>query len=374
MRPAAADHAAWRAEIRDFLKDALSGRPAARLAGSWMNADPAFSRALAARGWIGLTWPKRYGGQARPAVERFVLMEELLAAGAPVGAHWVADRQIGPMLLRYGTQDQRADILPRIAAGRCFFAIGMSEPGAGSDLASVATRATPVRGGYRVTGTKLWTSNAHIADYIMAVCRTARGEERHAGLSQLLIPADAEGVSIRPVRAQSGAHHFNEVVLDDVLVPAGGLIGTEGDGWAQALVELAHERSGPERFLSTFTLLSEASRLAGRAPGPAAAAGLGRLAAHTLVLRLMSRRVAARLEAGEDAAAEAVVVKDLGADLEQAIPEEVRRFLPVEAAPGGPDGFADTMAETLFHAPSVSLRGGTREILRGIIARDLGLR
>lgn len=367
-------HAAWRNEIRAFLNDTLEGRTAASRAGSWMNSDPAFSRALGRKGWLGLTWPKVYGGGERPAIERYILIEELLAAGAPVGAHWVADRQVGPMLLKFGTEKQCATYLPGIASGETCFAIGMSEPDSGSDLASVSTHASPVNGGYRLTGTKLWTSNAHIARYIMVLCRTDRTEGRHAGLSQVIVPTESAGVEVRPVLHQSGAHHFNEVVFDDVFVPSDALVGSEGKGWEQVTAELAYERSGPERFLSNFILLSEAAKIAGSAPSEAAATIIGRLSAHSLVLRHMSQRIASRLEAGEDASAESVLVKVLGADLEQAIPEEVRRFLPHPPVPGDEGSFGATLAETMFHSPSISLRGGTREILYGIIARNIGLR
>lgn len=367
---------AFRAEIRAFLADELAERTPVARAESWNGVDPDFSRKLGRKGWLGLTWPKRYGGHERSTLERYVLLEEMLAAGAPIGAHWIADRQSGPSILRYGTEAQRQAILHRIAAGECFFCIGMSEPDTGSDLASVRTRAVKVDGGWRVDGTKLWTTVAHLCHYMILFCRTGPvdPEARHAGTSQFLVDLSLPGIEIRPIRNMTGEHHFNEVVFRDALLPDDALLGREGDGWNQVTGELAYERSGPERFLSSFTLLVELVRVLGREPAPAAAAAIGRLGAHLVTLRRMSRSVAGMLQAGRDPALEAAVVKDLGALVEQEIPAIARDLV----AAGAPDrslrDFERVLAYTTLHAPSFSLRGGTREILRGIIARGLGLR
>src|SRR5260370_581214 len=234
-----------RQEIRAFLEDELAHRSPLERAHSWNGADPQFSRRLGARGWIGMTWPKRYGGAERSALERYVVIEELLAAGAPVAAHWIADRQSGPTLLRFGTQRQCLDILPRVARGECYFCIGMSEPDVGSDLAAVKTRAVHAEGRYRVSGTKLWTTNGHLAHYMVPLARTdAASAERHAGLSQFVIDLSTPGISIKPIYVPTGDHHFNEVIFDDVFVPADTLLGTEGDGWQQVMSELGLERTG----------------------------------------------------------------------------------------------------------------------------------
>jgi alkylation response protein AidB-like acyl-CoA dehydrogenase len=361
--------------VRAFLAEALADLPPRQRALSWMGHDPAFSRAVGARGWIGMTWPTQYGGQARSALDRYVVMEEMLAAGAPVGAHWIADRQSGPLLLNAGTEAQRQSILPRIAAGDCYFCIGMSEPDAGSDLAAVRTRAVDADGGYRISGTKLWTTGAHHAHYMVLFCRTdAAGETRRDGTSQFLLDLATPGVTVRPVIDMTGAHHFNEVILDDVFVPHDALIGQRGDGWKQVMSELAYERSGPERFLSSFQLLEQLVAVVAQNPNDRAAIAIGRIVAHIATLRRMSQSIAGMLERGEDPALQASIVKDLGATLEQEIPELAR--LLVETAPDvtAADEFAATLATTLLLAPSYSLRGGTREVLRGIIARGLGLR
>jgi alkylation response protein AidB-like acyl-CoA dehydrogenase len=278
-------------------------------------------------------------------------------------------------LLRFGTEEQRREFLPRIAKGECYFSIGMSEPDSGSDLASIRSRAEKVDGGFRLNGRKVWTSHAHLAHYAITLCRTSpAGDDRHAGLSQIIVDVKAPGVSVRPIKNLAGELHFNEVLFDDVFIPANRLVGTDGGGWKQVTSELAFERSGPERFVSTFRLLVEFARRVGANPDPRAAEALGRLTAHLWTLRRMSLSVAGMLQAGETPNLEAALVKDLGNAFEREIPELVRLLAPRGSRSGGNDRFEETLAEAVLHAPSFTLRGGTREILRGIIARGLGLR
>lgn len=363
-----------RAEVRDFLSSTLAARKPRDRARSWAGFDADFSRQMGARGWIGMTWPKAYGGHERGALERYVVLEEMLAAGAPVAAHWIADRQSGPLLLKCGTEEQKNAILPRIAAGECFFCIGMSEPDSGSDLAAVRTRATQVDGGFRVNGTKLWTTFGHKSHYMILFCRTGAADDRHGGTSQLLVDLSLPGITVRPIADLSGEHHFNEVVFEDVFLPASAVIGGLGDGWNQVMGELAFERSGPERFLSSFTLLVEAVRALGPNPDPAARAAIGRLTGHIVTLRRLSRSVAGLLQKGENPALHAALVKDQGALLEQEIPEVVRAIVAVEPSLRSSGDLSAVLAHIVLAAPCFSLRGGTREILRGIIARGLGLR
>jgi alkylation response protein AidB-like acyl-CoA dehydrogenase len=347
---------------------------------SWTGNDRSFSRKMGERGWLGMTWPKRYGGHERTALERYVVLEEMLAAGAPVGYHWVADRQSGPSILKNGTEAQRQEILPKIAAGECSFCIGMSEPDSGSDLAAARTRAQRVQGGWLVSGTKVWTSSAHVADYMILFCRTGdkSADDRHAGASQFVVDMrkarDGGGMTVRPIIDMTGGHHFNEVILDDMLLPEDALLGQEGDGWKQVTGELAFERSGPDRFLSSFALLVEAVRALGPDADDRAAAAIGRLTSHILALRRLSRSIAGMLQAGEDPALQASLVKDLGNVLEQETVEVVRLLVDVEPSMNGTGPLPAVLAHLVMTAPSFSLRGGTREILRGIIARGLGLR
>jgi alkylation response protein AidB-like acyl-CoA dehydrogenase len=365
---------ALRRDVRDFLAAELADRKPVERAESWTGMDADFSRKMGQRGWIGMTWPKQYGGHERSSLERYVVLEEMLAAGAPVALHWIADRQSGPLILRAGTEEQKK-ILPRIAAGEVFFCIGMSEPDVGSDLASARTRAAKVQGGYLVNGTKVWTSFAHKSHYMILFCRTGPAEDRHGGVSQFLVDLhNTPGLTIRPILALTGEHHFNEVVFQDAFLPEGALLGKEGDGWNQVTSELAFERSGPERFLSSFWLFVELVRALGPDPSDAGAIAIGRLTAHIMTLRRLSRSVAGMLQAGQNPALQAALVKDLGALVEQEIPEIARNLVDAEPDASSTRAFSAVLAHTMMHAPSFSLRGGTREILRGIIARGLGLR
>ena len=362
---------ALRCEVREFLA-ANADRIAVPNSDFSSGHDAEFSARLGERGWIGMTWPKAYGGAERSFFERYVVTEELLAAGAPVSAHWIADRQSGPLLLSSGSEEQCARYLPAIVRGESFFSIGMSEPGTGSDLASVRTAAKRVEGGWRVNGTKLWTTGAHLNHYMIALVRTAPADgNRHAGLSQLIIDLAAPGVAIRPIRNMAGGEDFNEVVFDDVFVADADVVGEPGNGWSQVTSELGYERSGPERFLSAFRVYVEFVRLVGEEPGRFEAAAVGRIAAHLMTLRRMSMSVAGMLENGKAPNVEAALVKELGNNFEKLLPEIARAAAPLN---GDQERFRRTYAETLLLSPSFTLRGGTREILRGVIARGLGLR
>ncbi len=364
-----------RNEVRSFLRDYSTSWTPAQRARSWDGYDPEFSRAIGARGWIGMTWPKQYGGGERSAFDRYVIMEEMLFAGAPVSLHWIADRQSGPLLLRFGSEQQRHALLPGIARGELCFCIGLSEPDAGSDVASIRTKARRTNDGWRVTGSKLWTTNAHRANYMIGLFRTTSdAAERHAGLSHFLVDLTLPGITIRPIPDLTGAEHFNEVIFDDVLLSHDALIGREGEGWKQAMTELAFERSGPERFLSSIQALIELIRHFTQNSTEEIASLVGRLTAQLVTLRNMSISVASMLEAQQDPALEAAIVKDLGGVYEQLLPESIQNLLGLELAAEGASDLHQVTAHLIRMAPAFSLRGGTREILRGIIARGLGLR
>jgi alkylation response protein AidB-like acyl-CoA dehydrogenase len=364
---------ALRRDVREFIKqhEDLMG-----FSRGEFNRD--FSRAMGQRGWIGMTWPKQYGGHERSALERYVVIEEMLVAGAPLSAHYTGDRQSGPNILRFGTEEQKMFFLPKIARGELTFCIGMSEPNSGSDLAGTRTRAVRVDGGYRINGTKLWTSNAHRADYAILFCKMAQaGQEqvdRHAGATQFLLDLKSPGIEIRPVINLLGEHHFNEVFLTDVFVPENRRLGEEGNGWNQVTSELSFERSAPDRFLVFFQMLQQMIRMAGPQPDRATAAALGKLIVQLATLRGMSLSIAGMLQAGLQPNNESAVVKDLGTRYEQDIPVIARQLFPCEPELKATDLYASMIARTTMNAPRLSIQGGTREILRGIIARGLGLR
>lgn len=371
------DAEALRAEVRAFLTEELAGYPASKRAHSWVGFDAEFSRKLGARGWLGMTWPAPWGRDAS-ALERYVVIEELLAAGAPVAAHWIAERQSGQLLLRFGTAEQRERILPGIVAGESYFCIGMSEPDSGSDLASIRSKAVRTDGGWIVNGRKVWTTYAQKSHYMIALLRTGEAREsRHEGTTQFLIDLSSPGVEVRPIRHMIGDEEFNEVTFDDVFVPDAMMVGGEGDGWRQVTAELAFERSGPDRFLSAFALIVELVRFASALPPDMAASAqmaIGRLYAHLATLRALSISVATRLDAGEEPTLEASVVKDLGVTFEQSIPEIAQQILGLAPRIDGGSEFEKSLAYVQQACVSFSLRGGTTEIMRGVIARGLGLR
>lgn len=366
---------ALRKKVRAFIAEEVAAGGFKPKRNSWSSFDAEFSRKCGERGFIGMTWPKQYGGGEKTALERYVMTEEMLAGGAPVGAHWVADRQSGHQILRYGSERAKQTILPKITAGLCFFGIGMSEPDSGSDLAAVRTRAVKADGGWRLYGTKVWTSSAHRANYLIALVRTsAKQEDRHAGLTQFIIDMAEPGVTVRPIYNLYGGHDFNEVVFDDYFVPDDMVVGEVDGGWKMVTGELSFERSGPDRFLSTYQLLAESIRVIGTEPDDRAANEIGRFVAHLATLRRMSTSVAGMLHRGQQPVVEAALVKDIGTTFEREIPEIFRHLIPTEPTMGHGDSYAELLGMTVLRAPGFTIRGGTREILRGMIAKGLGLR
>ncbi len=371
----AADSQSLRDTVRALVDEKVRDIPAAQRAQSWTGFDADFSEHLGAAGFIGMHWPEQYGGRNCPAIERYIVIEELLAAGAPVGAHWIADRQSGTHLINYASPSARNASLPGIASGKLFFCIGMSEPNSGSDLASISTRAVRVDGGWRIRGAKLWTTHVTRAHMMIALVRTSDADHaRHQGLSQFLIDLSLPGITVNGITDQTGEKHFGEVFLDDVFVTDDCLIGTEGEGWQQVNDELSLERSGPERYLSSYRLIPEFLDTLQVEADEIGTCTLGEIVAELWTLRHMSMSVAGQISNGADPSLEAAMVKDLGATFEQELPHRIQACLN-----GGEDNIryaqlAPVLDYLLNAAPSFSLRGGTREILRGIIARGLGLR
>jgi alkylation response protein AidB-like acyl-CoA dehydrogenase len=367
-----------RAEVRAFLAGEIeAGTFNPHEAGNDQGYSEEFSRKVGARGWIGMTWPRKYGGQERTFLERYVVTEELRVANAPVRLHFVADRQSGPVLIKYASERIKADVLPRICKGEVCFAIGMSEPNSGSDLFAAQTRATRTGGGWLVNGTKVWTSNAHQAHYMIGLFRTSppTKENRRHGLTQFLVDMRTPGITVNPIYQMTGQHDFNEVVFQDAFMPDDHVLGEVDGAWKQATSELAYERSGPERFLETYYVLTELVRVLGGQPDARGAEGIGRLVAQVHTLRRMSVSVAGMLAAGKEPVVEAAIVKDVGTVWEQRLPHKARDLAAfVEDAGGNRATFEQVLAFATQIAPKLTIQGGTTEILRGIIARGLGLR
>ena len=364
-----------RQRLRKHLADELAAGSFTPRCDTWLSGhDSEFSRRLGAAGFLALTWPKEYGGHERSALDRFVVVEELLAQGAPIAAHWISDRQSGPSILKHGNAELRQELLPGMARGEIYFSIGMSEPDAGSDLANIRSTATKTDGGWLLNGTKVWTSQAHNNHYFIVLVRTTplseAGGARHAGMTQFVMDLRVPGVEIRPIRLLSGHHHFNEVVMTDVFVPDYMLLGAEGNGWNQVIGELAFERSGPERYLSTYPLLAALIDALGTSPSAEAAAAVGMLVGRLASLRRLCISVACALDAGASPVTEAALVKDLGTQLERHVAEVARDLVP----PGRSAQWDQLVEDAVLAAPGFTLRGGTNEILRGIVARELGVR
>jgi alkylation response protein AidB-like acyl-CoA dehydrogenase len=356
-------------EVRDFLDAELPpGEPSFGMAAG---SSREFSRKLAARGWVGMALPKEYGGGARSAVERFIVVEELLRRGAPLEHHWTADRQYGPLINRFGTETQKRDFLPRICRAEIGFCIGMSEPDSGSDLASVKSRAVKTDGGWLLTGTKIWTSNAHRADYCVVLCRTGDAADRHEGLSQLIVDLHSDGVTINPIPFLDGTSEFNEVVYDSVFVPDGRLLGEPGMGWVQVTSELSFERGGPDRWMSPFQLVQTFLAEHGEGLPAAAASFLGESLARWWALRQVSLCVARLIDEGRAPALESAISKDLGTQFEQQLIARIQTLVDQEPSPEAQSAYERLLARALLISPSWAIRGGTNEILRTVISRGL---
>jgi len=356
---------ALRREVRAFLSSAdFTPR-----CDSWMRGfDRAFTTSVAAQGWIGMTWPREYGGGGRSNLARLAVTEELLRAGAPVAAHWTADRQIGPVILRHGTEHLRQEFLPAICRGEVVVCLGLSETEAGSDLAAVRTRAVPVPGGWSITGAKIWTTTAHLATHAYVLARTGPAEPRHEGLTEFLVDIDTPGITVRPILDLVGEHHFNEVFLDEVFVPAERVLGTVGAGWTQVTDQLAYERGGPERYLSTYPLLAALVAAVRDRPDRAATERLGVLAGRLAGLRALSAALAGAIDAGRAPTREAAALKILGTQFEKDVVEAGRYVLDATGALEDP-AIGGLLADAVAAVPAGSIRGGATDVLRTVLGR-----
>ncbi|WP_073257169.1 acyl-CoA dehydrogenase family protein [Cryptosporangium aurantiacum] len=359
------DLAALRRDVRAFLSSAVF----TPRCDSWMRGlDRTFTASVAAQGWIGMTWPRQYGGGGRSNLARLAVTEELLRAGAPVAAHWTADRQIGPVILRHGTERLRQEFLPAICRGEVVVCLGLSETEAGSDLAAVRTRAVPVPGGWSITGAKIWTTTAHLATHAYVLARTGPADARHEGLTEFLVDIDTPGITIRPILDLVGEHHFNEVFLADVFVPEGRVLGTVGEGWKQVTEQLAFERGGPERYLSTYPLLAALVGAVRRRPDRAATEQLGALTGRLAGLRALSTTLAAAIDAGRAPTREAAALKVLGTQFEKDVVEVGRYVLDVTGALEDP-AIAALLSDAVTAVPAGSIRGGATDVLRTVLGR-----
>jgi alkylation response protein AidB-like acyl-CoA dehydrogenase len=343
---------------------------------SWLvGHDAAFARELGARGWIGMTWPVESGGGGRDPIERFVVFEQLIAGGAPIAAMWFADRQIGPSLLQFGTEEQRARWLPPILAGESMWCIGVSEPDHGSDVAGLRTRAVPTTDGsgdWIVNGEKVWTSGAAEADWMYLVARTDPDAAPHAGLSDFVVDMTTEGIVVRRIVDMTGNDHFCSVALTDVRVPGGNLIGAQDGSFRQVMRQMEHERGGIDRLVSN-RLLYDDLRRSGRidASDPLVRQELAAIETAYFIGRMLVRRgIASEVPNGYSA-----ITKTFCTELEVRVAGFAARAEGMHATLLDPDGgLASRVARGVCYAPAYTIMGGTTQILRNIIAeRLLGL-
>jgi alkylation response protein AidB-like acyl-CoA dehydrogenase len=361
-------------DLLDLRAEALDvGRTAAATAATvddtWMvGHDRAFALELAKRGWLGMTWPVEAGGGGRPPMERLVVFEALLSVGAPVAAAWFADRQMGPTLLQFGTPEQQEAYLPRILDGTTTWAIGMSEPDAGSNVAGIRTRAEREGDHFRVNGQKIWTSGAALADFIYLIARTDPDAPPHAGLSELVVDLHSPGVTVQPIKDLTGSRHFCEVFFEDVLVPVGNLVGELNGSFRQVMRQMEHERGGIDRLVSNKRLFDDIRPLADtsdrRVRQELAAIETGYTIGRLLVIREVLRQAPNQFSAA---------TKAFCTEFEQRVAQFCASVLGPDAMLAEP-GLSERVSRNLGYANAYTIMGGTSQILRNIIGdRILGL-
>lgn len=331
---------------------------------SWINGYSSdFAKEMAALGWIGLTWPTEFGGGGRPPIDRLIIAEELIAAGAPVAAMWFADRQMGPTLIAFGREDQQAEFLPGILAGDSTWCIGMSEPEAGSDLASLKTSARRDGDDWIINGQKIWTSFAEVADYCYCICRTSSEGPPHAGISEIIVPMSTPGIEVRPITDMTTNRHFCEVFFTDVRVPGVNLVGVEGNAFKQTMRQLEHERGGVDRLVSNHALFELAKQRVDTSD-PLVRQEIARLETKYRIGRiLVTREVLKQAPAGFSAA-----TKCFCTEHEQDVAEFVGRAYGAEAT------LWSDVSKGLVYAPGYTIMGGTSNVMRNILGeRVLGL-
>lgn len=371
----------FRQEVREFLENEIRQGLWEPMCDGWIQGyNPDFTRRVAQRGWIGLTWPKEYGGQGRSHIDRLILTEEMLRYGAPAACHWFADRQVGGAILAFGTEELKREFLPRIASGEAYFGVSMSEPGAGSDLASLQTRAVEDGDYYVINGQKTWTSCAHFAHYFYLVARTDPQAPRHRGISEFIVAADSPGLTRLPIIDITGTEAWNDLFFDNVRVHKRYLIGQKNRGFYQILNQLDYERSGMERLMGNYVLFEAIIRFAREnklSQDPAIRFKLAQLQIEFEVGRLLIYRVASVMEEGRAPTWESAMSKAFCTEFEKRVANTAMEVL-------GPYGqlvkgsryvpLRGIAAHSYLGSRGYSLQGGTTEILKNILAtRGLGL-
>lgn len=352
----AAEAGAWVAEATSDLFQTDDG---------WLvGYSDEFTLRLAERGWIGMTWPLSAGGDGRPEIERFVVTEQLLLGRAPMAGSFFPDRQIGPVLLAYGSEEQQKRFLPAMRRGVSKWCIGMSEPDAGSNVAGIATTAVKDGDRYIVNGQKIWTSGAKTSDFCYLICRTDLESPPHKGMSEFIVDMNSPGIEIRPIKDASGDSHFNEVYFNEVAVPVENLVGELNNSFGQTMRQLEHERGGIDRLASNQRLYLDTLDYADTTD-PLVRQQIARIESGYRIGRDMVLRNVLRQTPFAQYSA---VTKTWCTEFEQQVSEFVGNVAGAETM------LWNRVSRNVVYSPAYTIMGGTTQILRNIIGeRILGL-
>jgi alkylation response protein AidB-like acyl-CoA dehydrogenase len=356
------EHLELRARAREVAADGVARY--GRFNDSWINGySKDFARELAALGWIGLTWPVEFGGGGRPPVERLIIAEELISAGAPFAAMWFADRQMGPSFIAYGSGEQQQRYLPGMLSGDTTWCIGMSEPNAGSDLAGLVTSAVRDGDEFVINGQKIWTSFGDVADFMYLICRTSNYGPPHEGISEIVVPMSIPGIDVRPITDMTTNRHFCEVFISDARVPVTNLVGMEGAAFKQTMTQLEHERGGIDRLVSNKALYAMALERADT-EDPLVRQQIAAIETGYRIGRiLVTREVLKQAPRGFSAA-----TKCFCTEHEQRVAEFVASVFGADAT------VWSAVVHGLLYTPGYTIMGGTSNIMRNILGeRVLGL-
>lgn len=376
----------FREEVRDFLEGEIEQGLWKPSCDAWIQGyNPEFTKRVAQKRWMGLTWPKEYGGQERSFVDRFILTEEMLRYGAPAACHWFADRQIGGSILKYGSEEQKREFLPKIIRGEMYVGLGMSETEAGSDLASLRTMAVEDGNDYIINGQKTWTSGAWFMNHIYLLARTDTTVPKHRGISEFIIPIDTPGISRIPMIDVTGTEAWNDIFFDNVRVPKKYMIGEKNRGFYHVMEQLAYERSGFERLMGNYALFEALLKFVNETKRNGKALSQDTVIRHKLtqlqvefeVGRLLMYKVALVMDEGQAPTVEAAMSKAYATAFEQRLANTAMEIL-------GPYGllwagskyapFGGMAAHSYLGSKGYSLQAGTTEIMKNIVAtRGLGL-
>jgi len=372
----------FREDIREFVQKELEQGTFIPRQNAWIEGfSKEFSQKMSKRRWIALSWPKEYGGQGRSYMDRLILIEEMLKAKAPIAFHFLADRQVGPALIRFGSDELKREFLPKIINAEISFCLCYSEPDAGSDLASVRTAAVEEGDYFVINGQKVWTTMGHVADFGWLLAKTNLDSNlpKHRSLSEFILDMKAPGVTVQPLINIAGVHSFNEVFLDDVKIPKNHLVGKKDKGFDQIMEQVVYERAGIERLMQNYPVMEslmdyvKTTKRNGRnmREDPIVRNELATLEIEFNIGKLLCYNVAWTIDKGKIPTYEASVCKVFCTKYEQRLSDVATRLMGLygQLLPSSKWApYGGVAAESYLWNPSYTLQGGTVEILKNIIA------